>query len=467
MLSKQFTILVMIIMLSSIGHSADIEDDDPNRIEEHTYEYYQTARPDEITSTCRLDIMRAYGLGADATSLSEPNELCPSIGSNCCGKRDQERIWQYWHRDRKRQQYYHRTVLKIFKWLLGFGKEWAILAGHIVDDYNMKKRGLDTNNNGNEIRGQKKEDGTQPVAFVNSNKYCFNAASSILKYDYNTREKAESFYYELNQKVEFMENARRSFYCMLCSKEGQDSFIMPLKFSSLYHVVYSTPFCQTIVNWSLNVNYELYNTYNEYISALLKMTTCINLSDGGRAEANHGGAANPDFKSNSPPIPLSRELKKFFSNPLENDNSWSFETCNLSAGSSFGFFWKCLSYCNRFNIAKPDKALDGDIDAMKAIYDYLLPYEEIMEAPSNNFFRDDLTLLKKDIIQNYQLSDRSRIFYKTIVSHIDISDYTTSFFLPGGVDPMEVAKGCPLPISYTFAGVLKALVIAIALVLLF
>lgn len=54
-------------------------------------------------------------------------------------------------------------------------------------------------------------------------KYCYDAAHYILKKDFSNRQKVEQMYDHLVERKEFMENARKGFYCMVCSLEGQEA----------------------------------------------------------------------------------------------------------------------------------------------------------------------------------------------------------------------------------------------------
>lgn len=51
-------------------------------------------------------------------------------------------------------------------------------------------------------------------------KYCKDAADVVLKKDYSNRVKADILFKYQVMKKDFMENARRGFYCMACSVEG-------------------------------------------------------------------------------------------------------------------------------------------------------------------------------------------------------------------------------------------------------
>lgn len=443
------TLVVYCYILVTIKATV-IEGDDPNRIEAHSYEYYQIIRDPEVFNNCELDEMLAYGLSGDAKTLGEKNEICPHISQNCCGKKDQARIWEYWHRDRKRQEYYHRAVLKLIKYFLGYGMEWYRIAAAVIDDYEDKVNGMKKPNNPT-MNTTENKDTTKDSWFtkgliVNANQYCYNAAKYIAKLDFNNEYKAQTYYRMINEKTEFMENARRSFYCIFCSVEGQravDTWVLGIANNMRYNM----NFCQSIVHHTFRINYELYNTYNDYLKNLLKMTQCVTANGKNGTNQATGGSSNANFKSNSPPVQLTKEEKSMIENPLKNDNWFSFETCNK--GKDYLGMTACIPYCTMFNLAKPKAALDFDMYALHNVYRKIAPYEEVFRSTRHNFYRDDMRLLKQDIKDNFSRSDRSKIFFKTIVQHIDVSEYMTNFIVGNNaINPMEVARGNPLPINY-------------------
>ena len=451
-------------ILVSLGNF-EVESDDPNAIEAHSWEYYQVNRSDEIQKNCESDEMIAYGLGGDAISLSEKNELCPNISQNCCGKQDQARLWEYWHRDRKRQEFYHRTVLKIMKYFLGFGMEWKRIGEAIVDDYNQKLKGLKNKNQNGGINRNEFEDGNNNGSglfrklTVNANKYCFNAARDFIRMDFTTKEKAHTYYNEISKKTEFMENARRGFYCMLCSTEGQraiDTWI-PFIGKAVNNIRFNDAFCSSIIRHSFSINYHLFSNYNKVLSNLMKMVQCVSVEGNGDNLGNSMNTSGKSFKSSRPPTKLSKEEKKMIANPLNLESHFKMWSCQYA--SSFLGSWACRYYCGKFNIAKPTPIMDGDAMQLKILYDKFKQFENVFVTSRINFFNDDMTRLNRDILSNYDNIDRSGLFYKTISSQIDISKYITNFWVGGSrVDPMEVARGCPLPMNYKGAGVLVAVI---------
>ena len=466
--------LILICAFSMVTICASTaESDDPDRIEMHSYEYYQINRSQEISDTCKTDEMLAYGLSTDATSLGDKNEICPQIKKNCCGKRDQAKLWQYWHRDRKPQQNFHRSVLLMLKYIIGYGKEWYNIANAIIIDYKDKElagkqSGQSTNqtNPSATIDDIRKQNPRIKNISVNATGYCHKAAKFIIKLNYNTKEKVESFYADISRKTEFMENARRSFYCMLCSVEGQAS-IKTVRYKPNYSTVnYTMDFCNTIIRQSFTVTYLMYNTYNRYIKNVLRMSTCLNNTEQSSGTNTNASGSSGDFRSKRPPSQLSIADRKLFHNPLRYNDFLKMEACYISKGYLNNVF--CTIYCSAFNIAKPHRLLDGEIDALLQVYNRLTKLESTFPAPQINIFRDNMVKMKATIALNIQKVDISGLFYKSQISYIDIATYN-QFYILGwdSVDPMLVAKGTPLPMNYKFSKIASATVLGLVFCLFY
>ena len=79
-------------------------------------------------------------------------------------------------------------------------------------------------------------------------------------------------------RVEFLDNTRKGFYCLMCSLEGQDSMYTTWKiFRWLYNrrVYYHRDFCLLIVAHTETTSYDLYKNFNRYLRKLLKLLTCV------------------------------------------------------------------------------------------------------------------------------------------------------------------------------------------------
>lgn len=417
-----------------------------SKIQNKSYTFYKENRSKEIRNNCKLDQLAAYGLFGDAESLNSKNSLCPNIKKNCCGKLDIERIKKFWYRDRKRIEYYHRTILLIYKWILGYGKQINFLAKAIAEDYQRKI------NPENFINEKKKN-----YDFgINSNFYCYKAAKEMLSLDYETEEKVESFYWAITQKIQFIENTRKNFYCILCSIEGQKSIHnSPKLYSWLYNkrIYYDDEFCNIYVERTFTVSYQKWTTFNDYISDFLKITTCLSPSK------NNSKNPNPpsELKKNLPLRSLTQFEKKLFSNPLNLENGSLMAPCDEAFGNiDFDHLYIfCDFWCQSFNIAKAINIHDGDIKASYKLYKYLKPLKIYFHTEKNHF-NADMVLMEKDIEQNYKKAPKNGIFFLSLSKSVDLQMFQSDFVFHGtGINPLVIGNQNGLRFEYEKEDVLR------------
>ena len=455
-MKTKITLLVLLITISVTKDSSD------SKIQDKSYEFYQKKRSLEIRETCKLDQLAAYGLFGDAESLSEPNTICPNIKQNCCGNQDVERIKKFWYRDRKRIEHYHRTVLLIYKWILGYGKQINLLAQQLMEDYEKK------------IDPEGFMDGyyKRKLWFgINSNLYCYKAAKEILTLDFETEEKVEAFYWAITQKIEFIENTRKNFYCMLCSVEGQQSIhTSPAIYSWLYNkrVYYADSFCNMYVDKTLTISYQKWTTFNDYITDFLKITTCFTPQkneeqnkDGKKKENDEKTILNskrdPNFLKDVPVRRLTYLEEQIFKNPLNLENTSLMAPCDEAFGNYDydHLYIFCDFWCQSFNIAKAVSIHDGDLKAMYKLYKYMKPLK-IYFSSNKSHFNNDMVLMEKDIEQNYRKAPKSGLFYKSISKVVDLSQYKSDFvFHHKGINPLIIGDRNHLHFEYEIEGVLK------------
>lgn len=55
---------------------------------------------------------------------------------------------------------------------------------------------------------------------ISLNEDCYDAAKDFGMMGYGDREKSLTFYYAYNFRIEFLDNSRKGFYCMMCAIEG-------------------------------------------------------------------------------------------------------------------------------------------------------------------------------------------------------------------------------------------------------
>lgn len=456
-LSLSLVLVLVPTLLRAVG--TNINDDDPTKIEALDYEYFKQKRPDEITKNCNTNIMLAYGLGADATSLGERNEICPNVQQNCCGVQDQKRIYVLWEKNSKRMAIHYKTVLLVYKYILGYGKKFTEMASKVSTAFTDAAEASKAGNSKNSNPAKP----TTGAVTYKSDKNCNKAAEKILNWGFGERALAEYYYNMITQRVQFLHNTRRGFYCMLCSIEGQKAIHnTPWIFAWLYsdRIYYNREFCQMLVDHSFRITYELAKTFNHYLRAIITVTTCVSM---GGAQ---GGSKPTDNRSNT--AAMSPSLKLMLKNPLDLGDYFKLEICDLASGSNFLVFEKCEYWCQQWNIARPKSLFDGNAKSMKRLYDYLVTFEPAMRSPESNLFKDDMIKMKTDLGIVFNKNIVVLKFLYPISSYQDLAKFKSDFvYSSKGINPMEIGKGNILPFSYEFEHIIAVLMSLMAFAFLY
>lgn len=449
-------ILISTFMIASIN----CNDDDSTAINVRDYQDLIDSRPEEIQENCELDEMAAYSLIGDAQTLGEPNELCPSVSQNCCGSVDQENIQNLWYKDSQRIQNYTTYNLKVLRYILGNGQNFFKIASRIADDYKRK-----TSENFQSVNmqtsGELEEEEESSAYELNTNKYCFDAAEFVLTKNFFDKEVVEPFYHQLNQKAEYLHNVRASFYCMLCSVEGQTAISSWRLVQSASNVNYGTGFCKEIVAHTFQITLQLYDNYNEVLSNIIKLLTCVKVPDENRTENENAGANtnidysdSVDYESEDPPYELSEAVEELIENPLGMSDYGSTYACDFATGDDTLWFTKCEYYCQKFNIAQASPFFEYDSFRFRNLFDYVRQYEPIFpEGADINVFNDDTISLKKEITELYSKLPYEGLFFISKSDRIDIAKYSSDFTRMSSFNPMELAEGHMLEFHYESSGV--------------
>lgn len=97
---------------------------------------------------------------------------------------------------------------------------------------------------------------------------CYTNAKKLADNRYQDRETGESLYAELSYRVQFLENTRRGFFCVICSVKGQKNIFTTWRvFNWFYNrrVYYDKEFCNDIVAHTEPITYHLYKDYSEFL----------------------------------------------------------------------------------------------------------------------------------------------------------------------------------------------------------
>lgn len=500
MQTTRYIVLVLFILTAPIYKTKENTEDDPDIIETRSFESYRIARPPEIQKACMVEELNAYSLWGDSQSLSDPNPICPNIQQNCCGPKDQRRINYIWETDRKRQENHHRFVMKVYRYILGFGMKYQAIAKKIVEAWEIQKlknngdgNGAKNQNAGGARKGGADEDLSTNRFTVTPSKFCYKHAMHVIESGFTDRKRAEAFYADLTLKVEFLENSRRGFYCSLCAGEAKTHFGTYWKLLNVMYkdrVFYDETFCELIHEWTFRTIYTTWKSFRPYVSAIMKMLICVNPPDEGgnnrQGKANKPGRPNIgnmiadnvqmqfnaqfvqfDLKLKNPLDNLSDKMKKIFNHPMVPNHPFKLELCNGAVPGDFFFFTRCEAFCQKWNIAKPVSLFDGNVKKVKRVFDFLLQYEFALSNNEQNLFRDKMNDLRKMIADSYE-ERNYKPFYTSIATDIKIDEYHSDFLgWWAGLHPMQLTEGSPLYFEYTSAGIMKALAFALIAIFVF
>lgn len=424
------------------------------------YSHYANKSKD-IQQRCPLEAMHAYGLFGDVYSLGEPNRVCPSITTNCCGPEDQRRMEEYWEKDQKIREYHNILILKIFRYILGYMKKWSVVAAQIVKRVER-----------NDLRDPKKQyfqdDGEEITDRFNvkTTDFCYKQAKLVIENDMDSRKKVEAFYDDITRKVEFLDNARRGFYCMLCSADSKNDLKIHGRLrNGLFAngIVYSQEFCKDMVVNVLPTVYLTWKSFQTHLSRLLKVLMCVTKKNQNTTKLFGGGNNNgsnfyPNFdvSAKDPVKSLPESLQKIIKYPLGEISMGVLESCNETILGGLMFGLNCNSFCSSWKITKPTEIFDHDSHTMIKLYKHLANYEFVISRPDQNLFRDDVTRLKRLIETTYQEMPYDSSFYRSWASDVDFSKFKSHFWpFTEGVHPFKMAHGSTLTFAYKDAGLIQ------------
>jgi hypothetical protein len=498
MQANRFIVLVLFVLIAPLYKNTENTEDDPDIIETRSFESYKIARPPEIQKACLTEELNAYSLWGDSQSLGDPNPICPNIQQNCCGPKDQRRINYIWTTDRKRQENHHRFVLKVYRYILGFGMKYFGVAKEVMKAWEIQKMRHGDKAGENQNAGQragKDEELANKNFVVTPSKFCYKHAKHVVESGFTDRKRAEAFYADLTLKVEFLENSRRGFYCSLCAGEAKEHFGTHWKlFDWMYkdRIFYDETFCQLIHEWTFRTIYTSWKSFRPYVSSIMKMLLCVNpINESGNQRNRQPNANKParpnvgnvigeniqlqfsaqfvqfDLKLSNPLENLSDYMKKIFNHPMVPHHPFKLEFCNGAVPGDFFFFTRCETFCQKWNIAKPVSLFDGSVKKIKQVYDFLLQYEFALSNNEQNLFRDKMNDLRKIIADSYE-ERNYKPFYTSIATDIKFDKYHSDFLgWWAGLHPMQLTEGSPLYFEYTYAGIVKVLTLALLAIFAF
>jgi hypothetical protein len=465
--------------------------------------------------------MRAYSLYGDAQSFGTPNRICPSVTDNCCGPKDQSTIENLWRGVLKRITKYQILFLYMVKYILTQFQDWQRISTDIMKVSRQFEK---------EIKFHEQRN----VDFV----YSYKNVKILINSDLRDLAKLiamnplsstqlEIMYREFNQSVEFMINARRNFYCTICSASGQESIQRSGNF--LRHLWTSVLFSDEICTVFVRHHLMHFHTYLNFFKRLqrfieflpyflvidnsarileqsrprnirLRLLANQSMSQDPHTPPNPNGfqinhiegttqnkqnTSTPSNGINGPGI-RNRQDKTFQGGYIELDANYPFEYKNVNLHSlphfkdNFGdavdkeqmelcvntpSFVLCENYCQQFNFAKATTTFDGDIEALKRTFDILRNYKYKVDFLKENDFNVDFLRIERYVDQYYADPEILGMFIiSTDPESVDVSKLGTDFTYLSSANPFLLGNGNTLKFSFKFTSILySGIMLAISL----
>ena len=295
----------------------------------------------------------------------------------------------------------------------------------------------------------------------------------------------EIMYREFNQAVEFMINARRNFYCMLCSPSGQsglqrNSILMRNVWTSVlfdqnicpvfahHHLMHFHSYLRFFKRLQRFIEFLPYFLVIDENARILERSPLqMRILSGSKVEADPSLPPNPNGfqinrisdeqnKKEASPTPKggirgpgirNQEDKSFLGGYIQLDADFPFEYKNVklkklphfthSLGDAVDTEWidlcvnnptflLCEYYCQKFNFGKATPTFDGDIEAVKQTFDTLRNYKYQVEFLKENDLNADFIKIERYVDQYYSDPETlGRFIISTDPNSLDCLLYTS------------------------------------------
>lgn len=252
---------------------------------------------------CNPKILESYDLEYTPNTI-EPNILCPSITQNCCTLKNQSKMYKKWVVGHERVR-----ILNVYK-------DFFSVYKNIFENFS------------------KIEEFAKRIHFkdISSPSNCNKFAKSIIGININVVK--ENFLEVCKKNFQFFYESRRGFYCGICDAERHEFFD-----GDKEEVMMSYGFCRKMVGESLgfyNFKYLHFMKISRVFSQFMESCSLM-------------GKYSPQK--------FIKHAKKFFRDEeIYND----INKCKDSLDTPKGYTG-CLNFCERFNPAKFDKYLEGEL----------------------------------------------------------------------------------------------------------
>lgn len=353
---------------------------------------------------CNQEMMLSYGLEGYSTAQVSTHKYCPMITQNCCTAADETTSMQLWNNQVKYTvERYYETYLYSIKYILGFSQEVYRLA----QDY------------------EKSENST-----------CKNAANDYISMNFNVKI-TQDIYKSFVTSLEKMGDIRRGFYCIMCDGRTQAKLKDFWATTNLFYrdrIYFSKEFCRKLVDNTIRSSY--FTVY--YLKRFAEnMVTLINCKTGNNTSLEY-----------EIPFTTKQQVKN----------------CYYFKDKYFFFF--CENYCEKFHLTRANAIFDGDLGELKKFVEHVMATRQsAFYYPSNNILMDGVGFEEDYLKYYYSEVLKDTVFYRPTTQQVMLDKFKTDVVYYGGMDPWESCENSLYQLVLASAGLAKAFVISVIVLL--
>lgn len=471
-LRKLMMLLLIVNLFLNFSYQAfsDENDEDPSAINVRQYEDFKVNA--EIENNCDMRVMAAYSMYGDSPSLSTPNSVCPAIQQNCCGPRDQANIEVAWRMASNRIERNQKLFLLLAKGILTQSQDFLRLSIHgniIYKRLTKDKIALEMVQK--DYPGVRMEQGQ--ITWHNRNyKLLINKdfieTTAGVEFGIDA-DKLKLMYHNFNQAMEFMMNIRRTFYCMICSVEGQRASNRKGMFKRIFYpddIYYGTPFCDALINHHFRYFYDYYYFFKrlqrlvDFLPFFIQKTSEFNPNttsplDNNTRQTETSGTGS-DYIRKEVTIPFGRFLytASDYSRYKSNYNTGQpsgFNSLSIQACSDYMNFTACEFYCQEFSMVKQNDRFDGDPDFLFRTFNVMMAVRDSLSGFRENEMEVDFVSIEK-ITNELQRKYDPLIYVSTMPGTIEFDSKGNDFSELVGFNPFAMAANCTLELKFKNVG---------------
>ena len=400
----------------------------PNHIDDRNGMNKNKVNQRNISDECYEDIELVYGIGSDVSTVNKKDPLRSNNKQNCDGPSDQNTSMKHWENaDRHSYENHQKIMLYIIKYILGYSKHYQEIANYYLTFYDQDGA------NGNVNNGNKSPEGNFANYKFSKNPRCHKAAKRVNDNGFKFRSRAQAYYYEVNRKVNFLQNTRRGFYCTICdgdSKQAFGNYRYFLRWIKVETIHYDMDFCRDLIDNVADIVYSIHHDLQGYLKELLHLMTCVGDSNATSGNNQQGGN-----------ITVSEQFKQIMDYPLGSTNNIRINLCTQFPSSNSKISLFCLWFCNKWRYTSFSGIFDQNIKYAYKMYEFLKTKQKYLINENANIFNSDMANLQTTIEEAYNSVINSKKFFESVGKQGNFQNYGSMFnFLFYGIHPLNNAE---------------------------